>query len=165
MSNPKYKVPVHRFEIVIEILAVIGILYITIIIVLKYGAVPASIPIDYNLAGEPDGWGDKSSLLIIYFVGLVMFAGLSILGRYPHLYNYPVKITEDNIRIQYLLGKSLVKTLNLSLMAIYLILIISGINYDQDGQNLLMGGYFIYLAMGAIFIPIIIYFVLSLRNK
>ena len=165
MNNPDYKVSFHPFELVIEVLALTGIIYITYLMVLKYGMVSDKIPTNYNISGEPDGWGNKSSLLLIYSVGLILYAGLSVLSIYPHLYNYPVKITDKNIRIQYLLGRSLINTLKLSLVSIFLVLIIAGINYNQDKDNLLLGGYFIYLAMGSIFIPILIYFVLSFKNK
>lgn len=165
MANQKFSIPIQRIEIIIHVLTFMVIFYISFLMVMKYGNTPENISTNYNHNGEPDGLGHKSSLIVIYIVGLILYLGLSILSRYPHLYNYPVKITSDNIRLQYLLGRSLINMLNLGLVIIFLFIIESGLNYSPNNQNLLMGGYFVYFALGVTFIPIVIYFVLSLKNK
>ena len=41
-------------------------------------------------------------------IAILIYVGLTILGRYPHAYNYLVPITAQNAAIQYRLGRSMV---------------------------------------------------------
>lgn len=54
------------------------------------------IPIHFNLAGQPDGWGKPSMLLLLPVVALVLYLGLTLVARFPAAFNYPVKVTAEN---------------------------------------------------------------------
>ena len=70
-------------------------------------SLPDTIPIHFNLKGTPDGYGKKLNLLITPLVSTVIYIGMTIINRYPHLFNYPVKINEKNAVEQYLLATAL----------------------------------------------------------
>ncbi|MEG4037244.1 hypothetical protein QUA03_25885 [Microcoleus sp. S36b_A4] len=44
---------------------------------------------------------------IMPVVAAIIFALLTAVSRYPHTFNYPVPITSENARRQYLLGRGL----------------------------------------------------------
>ena len=165
MKKAKQDIPISRNEIVVQVLAFIGILYVTFLMIFKFGSLPESIPINYNAMGEPTDWGGKSSLILIYCIDLIMYIGLTVLERFPQVYNYPVSITEENIRKQYFLARLLITTLKLSMVVIFLMIIASDFQTNTEESHLLMGEYFIFFALAITFIPIIIYFILSIRNK
>ena len=96
---------------------------------------------------------------------LVLYIGLTVLERYPQLYNYPVQITRDNIKIQYRLARTLITTLKLATTIIFMLIIASAIRDQTENASILMGNYFIFFALGITFIPIFGYFVLSYKNK
>jgi len=66
-----------------------------------WSSLPEEIPTHFSISGAPDGWGGKSTLLVLPAIGLVIYIGLTILSRYPHVYNYLWHITPQNAKMQY----------------------------------------------------------------
>lgn len=73
----------------------------------RYAALPDQIPVHFNLAGEPDGWGSRSSILVLAGIGLVLVVGTALLSRYPRAFNYPREITEENAQRVYRAGEEM----------------------------------------------------------
>jgi uncharacterized membrane protein len=57
---------------------------------------PAWIPTHFDLAGHPNGWGSSSVLPLFPVVALVLYLGMTIVGRIPSAFNYPVRVTAEN---------------------------------------------------------------------
>jgi Protein of unknown function (DUF1648) len=57
---------------------------------------PARVPMHFDVAGNPDGWGSPASLL--FFPGIAVFIYLlfSVVTRFPSAFNYPVRVTPLN---------------------------------------------------------------------
>src|SRR5690625_7494445 len=64
-------------------------------------SLPSEVPAHYNALGEVDRWGSKWEMLILPIIATVLWIGMTILEKYPHVYNY-INLTEDNVRNQYL---------------------------------------------------------------
>jgi uncharacterized membrane protein len=77
-----------------------------------YPHLPDIIPSHFNIKGEVDGYGDKSTILI----PLILQLGLSLLlmwvGNHPEKHNYTVAITDENRAEQYSLSSRLIRRLN-----------------------------------------------------
>ena len=58
--------------------------------------IPDQIPGHYDSAGVINRWTSKSGLWIVYFVGIIMFAGLSVIEHFPKTWNTGVAITKEN---------------------------------------------------------------------
>ena len=69
-------------------------------------SLPDQIPTHFGFDGAPDGWGSKSTLLFIPLITTVIFAALTLLSRFPHIYNYPWKLTGQNAGTQYLYART-----------------------------------------------------------
>ncbi|MFS8120038.1 MAG: DUF1648 domain-containing protein, partial [Microcoleus sp.] len=54
-----------------------------------------------------DAWGDKVTIWIMPAIAAIIFGILTAVSRYPHTLKYPVPITSENARRQYLVGRSL----------------------------------------------------------
>lgn len=77
----------------------LGLVAIGVLVAITYqGAesLPARIPTHFGAGGLPDGWGPKSALYPPLGIVAVIYLGLTLLQRVPHIYNYPVKVTEAN---------------------------------------------------------------------
>jgi uncharacterized membrane protein len=61
-----------------------------------YDLLPDKIITHYNIKGIPDGYGDKSSILMLPGISLVMYVVMTLLSRWPEKLNYPVPLTEEN---------------------------------------------------------------------
>jgi uncharacterized membrane protein len=90
-----------------DLAAAIAILLAVVIIVHFWAVLPDRIPIHFGFSGQPDAWGDKMMIWLLPAVATIMFVVLTVVSRYPHTFNYTVRITEENARRQYLLARSL----------------------------------------------------------
>jgi uncharacterized membrane protein len=90
-----------------ELAAAIAILLAVLIIVHFWAVLPDRIPIHFGFSGQPDAWGDKVMIWLLPAVAAIIFMVLAAVSRYPHTFNYPVRITDENAQRQYLLALSL----------------------------------------------------------
>ena len=58
--------------------------------------IPDMIPGHYNIAGEIDKYSSKNSIWILIVVQILLFTMMSVLERFPNIWNTGVKITEEN---------------------------------------------------------------------
>jgi uncharacterized membrane protein len=118
-SYPKIKLKRTTFDWAVEFIA---FSFLTILIVLPLiflKDLPEKIPIHFNLAGEPDGYGTRLSLWLLPITGAVMYLGMTIIEAFPHIYNYPVEITSENAVTQYRLGTRLIRILKTVILIIF----------------------------------------------
>lgn len=110
-KRPKLKLPYSIYETIVEIASIVAIL-ISIGVLLKYyRLLPSIIPNHFNALGIPDRYGSKSSLFILPIITFIMYFSLTILSRFPNVYNYPKPITEENAEYQYRCGRQLIITI------------------------------------------------------
>ncbi len=110
-QRPVLTISPSRFEIAMRLAAALGILTFLYLLVQHFPALPARIPVHFNLAGEVDGWGSKNTLLFLFALAAVLVLGLTILRRYPHKFNYLYPITPQNAEKQYRLACELLAML------------------------------------------------------
>lgn len=79
----------------------------------------AVFPIHYNILGKVDDWGSKGFLWFLPLIAVVIYVGLSILGRYSWKLNYLHKVTASNKDSTYKLGSSLLRYLKLFILFIF----------------------------------------------
>jgi uncharacterized membrane protein len=91
----------------VELAGAIAILVSILLIVQFWGALPDRIPIHFALGGLADAWGDKVAIWMLPALATIIFAVLTAVSRYPHTFNYRVRITQENARQQYLLARGL----------------------------------------------------------
>ena len=106
-KRPVLQLPLTPTEYGLEVFAVLGLLFGAVAASVYWTRLPESIPTHFGAAGQPDAWGAKWNLLLMPVVALAMYALLTILSRFPHIYNYPVRITEENAERQYRIARSL----------------------------------------------------------
>ncbi|MGH7453559.1 MAG: DUF1648 domain-containing protein, partial [bacterium] len=100
-ARPVLKISRSSFEITLSIFGALGILIMIFVIGTYRSSLPQVIPTHFGISGEPDGWGGKSTLWVLPMLSLVIYIGLTILSRYPHVYNYLWLITPQNAKVQY----------------------------------------------------------------
>jgi uncharacterized membrane protein len=115
-SRPKIDVPRSSTEVILEFASLLGIIFIIYLLWRYWGALPARIPTHYNFSGQPDGWGGKGTLLILPGVTFFIFIMLTVLERFPRIYNYPVVITPTNAARQYVLARMLLSWLKFEIV-------------------------------------------------
>ena len=130
------------FDWVLEGLGLIFLIVMFVMTAQQYSSLPAQVPIHFNAAGVADNYGSKNTVWLMPVLSLVMYLGLSALQRYPHVYNYPSEVTEDNAPRLYRLGVELIRSIKTLIMLTFLFLnykiIVSG-NEESTG----LGTYFL----------------------
>ncbi len=115
-SRPAISIPRSNLENALEIAYIIGILAMIFALVRYWAALPDHVPTRFGAGGIPVAWGDKTALIRQLLVFVLISAGISALSRYPHLFNYPWRITGQNMRIQYQLARTLLSWIKVELI-------------------------------------------------
>jgi len=163
-ERPKIKIPLKSIDIVLELVGWCALMAIWIFTFINYSKLPDIIPMHYNMAGEADGFGRKANIFTLPLVATALFIGMSVLVRYPHIFNYPIRITADNALRQYTNATRMMRYLNLTTTVI-LGLIVFNTFRDTAGKANGLGVWFIVLVMGLTFIPMTWHLIKALDRK
>lgn len=162
-KNPKIELQLNQTDKILEIIGWIAVFGIWVLTVANYLELPEIIPTHYNEAGEADGFGNKSNILALPIISTLLFIGLKILNKRPHVFNYPSEITKENALFQYTNATRMIRFLKIIVMIIFGWIVfktIQNVNRNEDG----LGTWFLPLTMAIIFIPII-YFMMNTSKK
>lgn len=107
-KRPVLKLPLTGWENGLEVLSVMGVFFVFLLVYQSWGILPDRIPTHFGFTGQPDAWGNKEYLFFLPIMTVAMYLLLTIVSMFPHTFNYPVKITEENAVTQYLLARHLI---------------------------------------------------------
>lgn len=161
-KRPKIKIELTTTDKAVETIGWFSVLAIWIMTIVSYSELPDIIPIHYNSAGQADGFGGKANILTLPLVATVLFLGLTILGKFPHIFNYTIVITKENALRQYTNATRLIRYLKFVIVVIFGLIAFKTIQ-NTIGQSNGLGVWFLPLTLGLIFIPLI-YFIIRAFN-
>ncbi len=110
-DRPIIKIPLTRPELILEFIATISLLLMIVTIMISWSSIPEIVPKHFNITGEIDAWGKKNLLFSPITLAVITYTLLSVLTRFPHIYNYPVIITAENAERQYRTARTLITAL------------------------------------------------------
>jgi len=154
LSRPKIKLQLSFSDKIFELIGWILLTALWIFTIVNYYTLPKTIPIHFDFSGNPDRYGDKSNMLVLAIIPTVLFFAMTILNKYPHIFNYPVKITPENAPRQYSLATRMIRYLKI------IIVLIFGVISIQTTRNALgeingIGTWILSLVITLSFIPVI----------
>lgn len=162
-KRPKIKLQLTIIDRIFEIATLIILLMTWILIVVSYTKLPDIVPTHFNALGEVDDFGGKRSILTLPVIATVMYIGLIVLNQFPHIFNYPKNITEENAFIQYVYATRLVRYLNFIVVLIFgyfTLETIRNANGNMDG----LGIWSLPLILALVFFPMVFYLVKAFKN-
>lgn len=157
MERPIIKLKNRPLDTAIELATFVGVLLLIGLAAFHFANLPDTIPTHFNGKGVADGYGSKRTLLVLPIMGSIMSMGLYLLNRVPHIFNYPVEITEENAEKHYRSGTALIRWLNLIIVWSFSFIVWRVIDSATLGEGLL-GPYFLPVFLLAIFGTIAVYF-------
>lgn len=153
MTRPKIKINLDNTD---RILISIGMLSLVILFgspLCYFNSLPETIPIHFDLYGNPDGFANKNNVWATPIIASLLYAGMNQLIKYPHLFNYPIKINEKNAAKHYQKAIKLLRTLNTIIVVLLTSISCGSIQTalgNQKGLNpnvMVVGGVFIFLVL------------------
>ncbi len=119
MTRPKIKPSYNFSEKLVQAMALFSLIGLIALTVSAMPGLPEKIPTHFGANGSPDDWGGKGSLLLLPMISAVLYVPLTILERFPWVYNYVVEITEENAARQYRLARETLEWLKLITTALF----------------------------------------------
>lgn len=148
----------------LDIIGFLLIISLSIITFIEWRNAPDIIPIHYNFHGEIDAYGSKNMLFFLLPIVVMLYIGLYVLARYPQIYNYAIRITDENKERQYNMASTLIRVLNIELVSIFTYIQlkqVASIFSETDKLSL----WFLPIVLAIIFGTLAFYIYKSVKNK
>ena len=163
-ERPKITLIPTTADKLVDLLGWIILLALWALTITHYSTLPDTIPTHFNGAGEADGFGSKASIIGLPFIATLLFIGLTVLNRYPHSFNYPSPVTQNNALRLYTLATRMLRYLKL-----VLVLVFGGIEFmtiqNATGKAAGLGVWFLPLTLVLIFFPLIYFVIKSIQKN
>ena len=163
-ERPKLKIQLSPTDKVLELLGWGVLLALWAWTGTSFSNLPDTIPTHFNAAGEADGFGSKASIIGLPVIATLLYIGLTLLNRVPHIFNFPTPVTEDNALKQYTNATRMIRYLKLILVFVF-----AGISYQTiqqaNGTGEGLGLWFLPLTLVLIFVPLIYFVSKSFQTK
>lgn len=146
-----------KLQAVDNALELIGLFFIFtqwLLTLLSYHSLPRRIPVHFNMAEQADRFGEKWLIWIIPSIATLVYAGLTILNHYPHIFNYPTPITAANAQRQYTYATRLIRYVK-TIFALMLGYISYQVIEYAKGITTGLGHWFLPLSLMLVFIPLV----------
>ena len=157
--RPILKLKLTRTDYLLESASFLGLVATWIIAFIAYQSLPDIIPTHYGIKGQADDWGSKSTIFILPVISLVLIIGMSILNRFPHIFNYPVKVTEENALQLYRKGTLLIRIIKVIIVILFLF--IEWRICDISGNNQFPVWFLFVVLIIPVILPVIMAFILT----
>jgi uncharacterized membrane protein len=115
-NKPVRKVERAWWEKLVDIISFCILFVSFIYIIFVWNDLPEKMPIHFNFSGEADNWGGRGSILIFPFVSAVLFIFMTVASKFPHIHNFPIKVTEENAERLYSISNKLLTILKLEMI-------------------------------------------------
>ncbi|MCB0849064.1 MAG: DUF1648 domain-containing protein [Bacteroidetes bacterium] len=162
-ERPKIKLELTTTDKTFEILGWISVLAIWVFTITNYTNLPDIIPTHYNSAGQVDGFGGKGYIFTWPLIATFLFIGLTILNKFPHVFNYPTNITADNALRKYTNATRLIRYLKFIIVIVFGLITFKTIQ-NVNGEASGLGIWFLPLTLGLIFIPLTYFVIKSFKT-
>ena len=163
-TRPKIKLILSKPDKNLELLSKLFLIIIWGLTLYTFLKLPTTIPTHFNASGQPDSYGNKTTLLILPALATIIYFGLTQLNKYPHIFNYMTKINEDNAEKQYTIATRMLRFLKLAVLILFSWIIL--FTYlTTIGVTNGLGFWFLPLMEGLLLIPVIISIAESFKKK
>ncbi|CAN7165605.1 DUF1648 domain-containing protein [Paenibacillus sp. LjRoot56] len=153
-----------KAEIILDVISLFVIISMIAYVAYMWQDMPERMPMHFNGKGEIDGWGNKMSLIALPLIGVIIYVGLTLLSKVPHVYNYPTPITAQNARGQYQNARLLINSLKTVIVILFGFIEWSVIQSAKEG-NADLNWWVLGLILVMLFGTIIFFIIRSIKLK
>lgn len=109
-----------RIRFITNIISAVLILGYIFFLAARWKHIPETVATHFNAAGKADAYGSKVSLLLEPVLMVLMYLLLTVVERCPSVWNFPVKLTEENRERQFLIGTAMVGALKILIILLFI---------------------------------------------
>jgi len=153
------KVEKTKYDIFVEIVCLTLLIGVSIYLYLNWSTIPDKIPGHYNAMGQIDRMGSKGELLILPIIGWLIYLFLTVIEKFPQIWNTGVTVTEENKERVYRITKNLLNTVKLITVAVFVYLTIN------SSQAISLSVWFLPIFLILEFGSMIFFFIKLVRAK
>jgi hypothetical protein len=162
-DRPKITLKLSQLDKLLEALSIAGMIFMWVYVLLEYSSLPAIIPIHFDLRGNIDNYGDRWTIFLLPAIISIVFAGLTILTKYPHVFNYTRKITTGNAMVEYTSATRTIRVIKFVIVLFLNIIVYNVVQSAKTGHSTLPA-WTIIAFMIAMFLPVMISLYLSWKR-
>lgn len=163
-TRPKIKLELSTSDKVVEIAGWLLVAATCVLVLGNYNRLPDVIPTHFDATGEVNAYGRKSAVLTLPLVSTALFLVLTILNKFPHLFNFPARITPDNALRQYTYATRLLRYLKLTLVLVFGLIAYHTIQIAV-GNTPPKSTWFLPFSLLLIFTPVVFFIVKMVKSK
>lgn len=138
MRRPSVTLRLSRMDVVAETIGWTIILFHWSFTLWHYAGLPEIIPTHFNVRGEADGFGSKRNLMTLPIINTILFAGMTLLNRFPQAFNYLEPITPENAERQYRAATRMIRYMKLAIAIVFFIITYSTLETAHSGDSRLV---------------------------
>jgi len=125
---------------------------------------PDKIPTSFDLTGHPVGWGSPVMLLLAPAVAIGLYMLITVVARFPSIFNYPWRVTGENRLRMQALALSMITWLKTELICLFAWLQVAAIHAARNpGERLVAGSAMVPVSIVVVFGTIAWHFVAMRR--
>lgn len=163
-ARPKLKIELTTVDRILETVCLTLLVLLWVGTTAYFSKLPDQIPSHYNAAGQADDFSGRIHIFVLPIVTTVIYVGMTLLNKRPHIYNYPATITQENARRLYTSATKLIRILKLGIVIIFSGIVFMTFKTSLTGGDGL-GPWFLPLAVGLMILPNILYLLKSFNSK
>ena len=118
MEEP-IKIKRNALDVIETIVSLLCLVGVVVYLILAWHTIPDKIPAHYNAAGEINCWGNKSELIVLPIISWLIFGLITLVERFPGIWNTGVRITPENRDAVYRLLKNLIAVIKIFVLLMF----------------------------------------------
>ena len=157
--NEPIKIERNALDVIETIVSLSCLFGVAAYLILAWRTLPDQVPTHFNAAGEIDSMGGKNSLLLLPIVSWLLYGLMTLVERFPQVWNTGVFVTENNRDAVYRLLKNMMAMIKMFIMILFASLTL----LSAEGRNLPV--WFLLAFLAVMFGTIAYYMARLLRLK
>lgn len=134
-KRPKLNLTKNKTDLIIETITYLFVFGCFALVALNYNALPDKVPGHMDLAGKVNRYDSKETLWILPILNAILVFGMFYLNKFPHVFNYTVKITSENAEKQYKSATQLIRIVNLLMSILFFAICYQIVSIGLYGEN------------------------------
>ena len=157
-----FKFPLSILDCILELLALLSVVGTIILFVIFWIDAPKVVPIHYNIYGIADRFGSKTTLIALPIISIISYVGLTFLNRFPHVFNLPVRVSEQNRTMLYKTATTVIRWTKLFICLLFTVILLQAVGSIQNYEYKLNNSY-LFILIACLFFCMIFYIIRMIR--